>query len=125
MTITTTTKAVIPSSPTFIAFWKQENQIKQARKINTKQKNWRRDNLFARHSYLLAASIDAFGSSAEVAWRWNQEGAELKLKQVRRTLAAPSSEEAFLGLQPLNINGRCEPDDPDPADRNGTPVIRY
>lgn len=54
----------------------------------------------------LAACIDALGSSADAAWRWNQEGAELKLKQVLRTPVAPRLEEGVPGPRAR----RCEPE---------------
>ncbi|XP_073746465.1 serine/Arginine-related protein 53 [Callorhinus ursinus] len=60
------------------------------------------------------ASIDALGSSADAAWRWNQEGGELKLKQVRRTAAAPRFEGTFLGLWRLQVHGRREAEGRDP-----------
>lgn len=92
-------------------------KIKQTSEQNQHQtKNWRRDNLFPRHSERLATSIDALESSAAAAWRWNQEGGELKLKQVRRTPAAPRFEETFPGLRSLQINGRCDPEGREPGD---------
>lgn len=54
----------------------------------------------------LAACIDALDSSADAAWCWNQEGAELKLKQVLRTPVAPRLEE---GVPGPHIK-RCEPE---------------
>lgn len=54
-------------------------------------------------------SIDAFENSADAAWRWNQEGGELKLKQVRRTPAAPRFEETFPGLRRLQSTGGVIP----------------
>ncbi|XP_044110745.1 splicing regulatory glutamine/lysine-rich protein 1-like [Neovison vison] len=59
-------------------------------------------------------SIDALGSSAEAAWRWNQEGGELKLNQVRRTAAAPRFEGRFFGLWRLQVNRRREAGGQDP-----------
>lgn len=52
----------------------------------------------------------------DAAWRWNQEGGELKLKQVRRTLGAPRFEETFPGLWSLQVNGRCDPEGQEPGD---------
>ncbi|XP_032707894.1 serine/Arginine-related protein 53 [Lontra canadensis] len=59
-------------------------------------------------------SIDALGSSAEAAWRWNQEGGELKLNQVRRIAAAPRFEGRFFGLWRLQVNRRREAKGRDP-----------
>lgn len=58
----------------------------------------------------LAACIDALGSSSGAAWRWNQEGAELKLKQVLGTPVAPWFEDRVPGPR---------------VRRDGAPVIRH
>lgn len=59
----------------------------------------------------LAACIDALGSSADAAWRWNQEGAELKLKQVLRTPVAPRLEEGVPGPRARGASPKVDPGD--------------
>ncbi|XP_069878930.1 serine/Arginine-related protein 53 [Dipodomys merriami] len=77
------------SNRTFIAFGNRQIQLHKHAKQTPNKKLAARPIYSLGIPVALVACIDALGSSADAAWRWNQEGAELKLKRVRSTPVAP------------------------------------